>query len=187
MSRYFQVYKFTREDGVHDGRWLSATGDGAMRWVSTRGDAHKLTRAEAEALATYIARVYIGHLALVVGDAQSPLEALAKPAPVKRARANPSTRTRRKASARKAASSGARSPRPAARRAGGPRFRYRAEARMPGRRAPHVATFTAKCDESALAYCNGLWRSRLPKGAQVTRLERVGPATARAQGSKKKR
>jgi hypothetical protein len=78
MSAAFQVYKFT--DDIRDGRYLTANSDGSMRWTLTRGDAHKLTRKEAETMAAWVRKVFIGHMAIVVPEDKSPWEVLrAKP------------------------------------------------------------------------------------------------------------
>lgn len=72
-------------------------------------------------------------------------------------------------------------PLPASRvpRVPGGRFRYRVHARIRGRRAPLIETFVAANDATAIAYCKGSLAARLPAGAQVVRLERLGRAPAR--------
>jgi hypothetical protein len=84
----FQVYKFT--DDIRDGRYLTANSDGSMRWTLTRGDAHKLSRKEADTMAAWVRKVFIGHMAIVVPEGKSPWEVLrAKPRGTK---LNPATR-----------------------------------------------------------------------------------------------
>lgn len=80
--RHYQVYKFTPEDGIRDGRYLSRMSDGAMRWTLTRRDANYYSKADAEKEATRIMRIYIGHIAVAVPESQEP-------------KANPGRRKRR--------------------------------------------------------------------------------------------
>jgi len=95
----FQVYKFTND--IRDGRYLTANSDGSMRWTLTRGDAHKLSRKEADTMAAWIRKVFIGHMALVVPENREPWDVLrAKPRGTK---LNPKKRRKRASPAQLAA------------------------------------------------------------------------------------
>jgi len=76
-------------------------------------------------------------------------------------------RAKKSRPARPAKKRAARVPAPA-------RIRYRCHVAIPRSKRLRVVEFAAQSDEAALAYCGGLLRTRLPKGARPMRLERIG-------------